>query len=534
MVSVPAIGVNLNFAALNSKHVRRLGEVIGELSRILHIPAGDLYKKAPATGDWAYAAHGLDLNVGEEIAKSPVLKPFIANQWVALAQESRRDYQQGAVGAQVVGFVNADGDRSGLEASHNRALESRDGTVHYLVGERAGVSVQAKQLTETPALRGKDIQLCINFDAQKALDARAAETLAQTHASSVSIVVEDPSSGCLFAIGSAPNVPSAGFAHGTKEQWALRPVQDIYEPGSAFKAVVFAEAIERGVISPEDTFDVPQSASIPDAVTGRPFTIRDSESHGVEHWTVRDILTHSSNVGTFRIAQKLTERMGLGDLQSAIRRFGFGRKTGIDFPAEQSGYVLPDKQWFGFGLYAVPIGLSVSATPLQMAQFYAAIANGGVLVQPHLVQSIGGRPVEDVKRRRIMSTRTAAVMRNLLRGPVDNGTAQLAQIPEYHVAGKTGTTPKWMDDKNAFCDESKATTEAPCPYEASFVGMVPAERPRFVTVVMVDDPKVEGTWDWRKIQGGQVAAPVFAKLGADLVKILGIQPTLVKSTSIAA
>jgi cell division protein FtsI/penicillin-binding protein 2 len=274
-------------------------------------------------------------------------------------------------------------------------------------------------------------------------------------------------------------------------------VTDTYEPGSTFKVVTIGGVLESGIVSPSTKFRLPYKLQVADRV------IHDAEPRGTQTMTVSQILSQSSNVGVVTLAFQLQQER----LSEWIRRFGFGRKTGIDFPGETRGIVLPPDKWSGSTIGNVPIGQGIAVTPIQMAAAYGAIANDGVWVQPHLVDRIEGqRPVAPEKRR-VLSPRTSTELTKMLRGVVQEGSGTTAQIPGYKVAGKTGTAAK-PEPTGGYSDTR---------YVASFVGFVPASRPRLVVLVTVDEPK-------GAIWGGVVAAPVFAEIAQFALQYLDIPP----------
>jgi cell division protein FtsI (penicillin-binding protein 3)/stage V sporulation protein D (sporulation-specific penicillin-binding protein) len=277
-----------------------------------------------------------------------------------------------------------------------------------------------------------------------------------------------------------------------------RAITDTYEPGSTFKLVTIAGALSTGIVSPETPFTLPYSIKVADR------TIHDAERRGTETLTVAKILSRSSNVGAITIAQKL----GSSSLMDWIAKFGFGAQTGIDFPGESQGQVLPLDKWSGSTIGNVPIGQGIAVTPVQMAAAYGAIANGGIWVQPHLVNKIGRRAVHDFKRRRIVSPAVDAVLKQMLSNVVDEhgATGNAAQIPGYTVAGKTGTAAKPVPG-------GYSTSR----YVASFVGVVPAKDPRLVVLVQIDEPR-------GAIWGGVVAAPAFAEIAKFDLQYLGVPP----------
>jgi cell division protein FtsI/penicillin-binding protein 2 len=243
---------------------------------------------------------------------------------------------------------------------------------------------------------------------------------------------------------------------------------------------------------------VPGSLQVADRV------IHDAESHGTEMLKVKQILQRSSNIGTDEIAERYLREPGLNRW---MRRFGFGRRTGIDLPGESKG-ILPS-YWSGSTIGTVPIGQGVSVTAIQLASVYAAIANGGQWIQPHLVKHIVGVATPKPKRRRILEPGVDAQLRTMLRGVVsDQGTAELAAIPGYAVAGKTGTAQK--PGPHGYI---------PGAYVATFVGMVPASRPRLLVLVTIDEPRGQ-------IYGGLVAAPAFEQIASFDLQYLEVPPDL--------
>jgi cell division protein FtsI (penicillin-binding protein 3) len=274
-------------------------------------------------------------------------------------------------------------------------------------------------------------------------------------------------------------------------------VGDSYEPGSTFKAVTVAGALQDGVVTPTTEIDIPPVLQVADR------QIHDAEAHGYETLNVAQVLKVSSNIG----ADEIGMRLGAARFDDWVHRFGFGAKTGIDLPGEQDGIVLHSWQYSGSSMGNLPMGQGESVTPIQMATAYSAIANGGILRPPHIVQAIGGKSQPVPAGHRIISSQTAAEVRDMLRGVLaDGGTASGAAIPGYDLAGKTGTA-------NVVVNGKYSSTE----YIASFIGMVPASAPKLVVAVMVDEPQ-------GSIYGGSVAAPAFQKIVGWAVPHLGISP----------
>jgi cell division protein FtsI (penicillin-binding protein 3) len=276
-----------------------------------------------------------------------------------------------------------------------------------------------------------------------------------------------------------------------------RAVTDTYEPGSTFKVVTYAAALADRVVTPNSTLTLPPTIKVADRV------ITEAEPRPTETMTVAEMLARSSNIGTVMVAQLLgRERLG-----HWISRFGFGRPTGIDFPGESPGIVLPVDHWSGSTIGNVPIGQGIAVTPIQTAAAYGALANRGVRVQPHLVDHVRGKKPQKLERRRVVSVSVARELLGMLQGVVSGGTGEEAAVPGYLVAGKTGTAAK-PDPSGGYSDTK---------YVASFVGIVPASAPRLVILVSIDEPQGQ-------IFGGLVAAPAFRDIARFALQYLDVPP----------
>jgi cell division protein FtsI/penicillin-binding protein 2 len=272
-----------------------------------------------------------------------------------------------------------------------------------------------------------------------------------------------------------------------------------YEPGSTFKSVTVAGALQDGTVTPDTPFDLPPQIQVADR------TIGEAETRGPETLTTSQILAQSSNVGAIKIGLQ----MGKQRFDYWVRKFGFGKPTGIDLPGEERGLVLPVEKYSGSSMGNLPIGQGLAVTPIQMARAYAAIANGGILRSPRVVRRIDGKLVSQPKGTRIISQRTAAQLRHMLEGAfAPGGTASEVSIPGYKLAGKTGTANK-IDP---------ATGEySKFHYIASFMGFAPALHPKLLIGVMVDEPQ-------GAIYGGVVAAPAFGKIASFALPYMRIPP----------
>jgi cell division protein FtsI/penicillin-binding protein 2 len=410
--------------------------------------------------------------------------------------EEKRAYPQRSVASQVIGFAGTDNKGlGGLEVQYDRNLTGKTGK-QTIVRDPFGRAINV--LSMTPEQQGHDLFTTIDHTIQANAEAVLRQTIARWHAHSATAVVLDPRTGAVLAMAQAPGYDANNASKVSFAMQRNRAVTDTYEPGSTFKLVTVAGALSAGIVNPETKFVLPYSIPVADRV------IHDAEPRGTETLSVAQILSRSSNVGAITIAEKL----GSTALMDWITKFGFGAQTGIDFPGESPGQVLPLDKWSGSTIGNVPIGQGIAVTPVQMAAAYSAIANGGIWVQPHLVDKVGGRTVRDFKRRRIVSPAVDLVLKQMLTNVVDEhgATGNEAQIPGYTVGGKTGTAQK--PGPNGY------TTGQ---YVASFVGFVPVAKPRLVVLVTVDNPR-------GSIFGGVVAAPAFAEIAKFDLQYFNIPP----------
>jgi cell division protein FtsI (penicillin-binding protein 3) len=407
--------------------------------------------------------------------------------------EERRSYPQGRVASHVLGFAGTDNrGLDGLERSLDKTLAGRSG-YEIVVRDPTGRAIDV--VTSRRERAGRNVVLTLDHQLQASAEQILSSAVARWGARGATAIVMDPRTGAILAMANAPTFDANDFSTAPAEARRNRAVTDLYEPGSTFKIVTIAAALEDNVVSPETTFRLAPTIHVADRV------IREAHTRGMETLTVRQILSESSNVGTITIAEKL----GGPQLASWIDRFGFGKRTGVDFPGESPGMVLPYADWSGSTIGTVPIGQGIAVTPLQMVSAYAAIGNGGVVPPAHLIAKIGGKKVRHGKGRRIVSRHTADRMTAMFRDVVVEGTGTEAAIPGYTVAGKTGTANKAENGRYV----SK--------YVASFVGLVPARKPRLAILVMVDEPRGQ-------IFGGVVAAPVFRDIARFALQYLEVPP----------
>nr|MBA2461136.1 penicillin-binding protein 2 [Actinomycetota bacterium] len=412
--------------------------------------------------------------------------------------EERRTYPQRSVAAHVLGFAGVDNDGlDGLEKGLDPELKGKPGS-QTIVRDPVGTTIDV--VAVKPERQGDDVFLTIDRRMQAKAEEVLRETVNRWGAKSAHAIVLEPQTGRVLAMAVAPSFDANNFGNIPAERRKNRAVTDVYEPGSTFKVVTVAGALSEKIVTPTTKFTLPSSIRVSDRI------INEHEPRPTRRMSVAQILSQSSNVGTITLAQKLAKtQVGVSGW---IERFGLGKPTGVDFPGESSGIVVPPERWSGSTIGNVPIGQGIGVTGLQMAAAYGAIANRGVLRRPHLVERVGGKRRAHGAGRRIVSKTVAAQVMTMLRDVVsaEGGTGALAAIPGYTVAGKTGTAAK--PERGGYSTSR---------YVASFVGVVPAKKPRLVVLVSVDEPK-------GVIWGGVVAAPAFAEIASFGLQYLEIAP----------
>jgi cell division protein FtsI/penicillin-binding protein 2 len=409
--------------------------------------------------------------------------------------EERRTYPQKDVAAEVLGYAGLDNrGLDGLELQFDKALAGRPGS-KTVVRDPSGRTLQV--VRSEPVREGRDVHLTIDHVIQGQLERILRQTRSRWGARSATGIVLDPKTGAVLGMAVDPGFDANDYPRVPEELQRNRAVTDTYEPGSTFTLVTISAELARGDVKPWSRFRLAPSIQVADRV------IHEHDPRGTETLSVSQILAYSSNVGTITLA----ERLGRKRLSAWISRFGFGSRTGIDFPGESSGIVPRLPAWSGSTIGTLPIGHGIAVTPIQMAAAYAAVANKGVWTQPHLVDRIEGKGRIRPERRRILSRKTAVAVRKMLSLVVREGTGTEAQVPGYTIAGKTGTAAK-PDPQGGY-----STTN----YVASFVGIVPAKHPRLVILVAIDEPR--GT-----IWGGTAAAPAFAEIASFCLQYLEVAP----------
>ena len=416
--------------------------------------------------------------------------------------DQKRSYPYETLAAHLIGFTNAEGDgQAGIEQSQNDELFGA-GVKRLQERDRLG-RVYDETITEKEP--PKDIALTISIPIQFAADQAIEKRVKESGSRSGTAIVIDNKTGDVLALSNYPTYNPNNLKEITAANLPNAAIQSIYSPGSVFKLVTYGSALDKGLITPDGMID---SGNGTIEIAKHKFT----DSHAIGRVTYTKALAHSSNV----CAIKTSMRVGKEGFHSYIQKFGFGKPTGIELPAETGGIVRAPERWNGDSLASMSIGYEIGVSALQIATAFATIANDGVRIQPHIIKEIRQSdektlPLPVPERTRVVSTETARSLRAMLREVVLAGTGKRAQLGRYSSAGKTGTAWK-------FDPAIKAINRA--KYVSSFVGFAPADDPAVTIAIVMDEPKIGGR------DGGGAAAPAFREIAESVLPELNIAPDL--------
>jgi cell division protein FtsI (penicillin-binding protein 3) len=465
-------------------------DAVDRLSAVLKFDCDSLRAKFSRHKPFVWIARKISQEQTDELKKSSL-------KGVGFVKESKRSYPNSYLASQIIGFAGLDNTGlEGLELYYDKYLKGKPGEAIVLRDARSTkLDIYGKM--EMPE-DGADVILTLDEMIQYIAERELDRAFRASHAKGGTIVVMEPKTGQILAMASRPTFDSNDYRGVNKEQLRNRAVTDMFEPGSVFKIVTASALLEEGKVTEQDRFFCENGEYHYGS-----HTLHDHTSHG---WlNFQEVIENSSNIGTCKAAQRLGPEL----LYKYIKLFGFGQKTGIEFPGEVVGIVKDLRLWSGTSMYAVPMGQEIGVTALQLACAMSAIANGGLLMKPYVTMEIrdrnGAMNRSSVPRvvRKVISPETAARVRKILVGVVENGTGKLAKSKEFTAGGKTGTAQKI--EPNGTYSHSKFT--------ASFVGFVPAEEPQLVIAVILDEP--HGFY-----YGGVISAPVFKNVAADALKYL--------------
>jgi cell division protein FtsI/penicillin-binding protein 2 len=478
-----AVNVELFNVSANPSQVSDKPGTATALSRALGVPYAEVLRKLHSSEHFVWIARGVPFERSDAVDR-------LRLSGVGAYREQRRFYPDHEMAAHVLGFTGRDNQGlEGIEARYEHTLAGHGG---YSVIERDahGRSVLARLGSSKAAHDGMNVVTTIDKTVQHITQVELEKAFVKYHCKEATAAVMDPTTGEILALANYPSCDPNHYQSYPVTQWLDRAVNSAFEPGSTFKLVTAVGALEEGVQSEDDRIFCENGKAQFDY--GR--VVTDHEKYG---WlTFREVFGYSSNIGMVKVGQKL----GKEALYKWIRRFGFGQTTGIELPGEAAGNVAPPEKWSGFSMTSIPYGYEVTTSPLQMMCAYAAIANGGVMMRPMLVKRTenpdGG--VDELfhprVQRKVCSTRTARRMTAMLRWVVEKGTGTAVDLPNFAIAGKTGTAHKVIKGRYS-----------PYNYVSSFVGFVPMESPKYVIYVSLDDPR--GLY-W----GAYTSGPVFKEM----------------------
>jgi len=467
-------------------------EDIRKLASLVNKEPRRILAKIPDEGRFVWIKRKLAPEIADKVRDLDI-------EGLGFVTEAKRVYPKGELASHIIGFVGIDNQAlEGVELKFDKYLTAKGGKV-LLERDASGKTLSSGVNMEA---KGNNIVLTIDEVLQRLVEKELDKAMEQWRAAAASAIMMDPYTGEILALANRPayDLNRSGNVPGFEKR--NRAITDCYEPGSIFKIVIGAGSLEEKLVTPNSLFDVSKGGI---AVGGK--TIRDVHKYGV--LTFKEVIQKSSNVGSIMAGIKL----GKGNIYRYSKLFGVGDKTGIDLPGEVSGWIHKPERWSGTSLGAISIGQEVAVTPVQMLRAYSAIANGGFLVRPHVVSEIispDNRIIasfRDNDVQRIISAKTAETFKNILKSVTEEGgTAKSASVDGNLVAGKTGTA-QMIDPATKRYSRDK--------YVSSFVGFVPADKPRLAMIVIVYEPKGQ-------IYGGVVAAPVFREITRQALSYLNV------------
>jgi cell division protein FtsI (penicillin-binding protein 3) len=501
-----AMSINVKTLYADPTEIEDVERAAKDLSRSLKLDQGQVarqLKAGKAAGKrFLPLAKKLEESSVQKVNKDlrdPNLKKADLPNYAGLhwKDDQKRSYPYGTLGAHILGFSNSeDVGQAGIEQSQDEILH---GAVIKKLQERDRLG---RIYDETVFEREppKDVVLTISNSIQYKVEQALEEGVRAANARSGTAIVIDQKTGEILALANYPTFDPDRAGDSAAEVLTDRAIQTVYSPGSVFKLITYGSALEKHLITPEAQVDA-GNGSI--EVASHKFS-----DHHTGVMSYSEALAHSSNV----CAIKTGMRVGKADFYSMVQHMGFGRRTGIELPAETAGIVRPPEKWNGDSLASMSIGYEIGVTALQMATAFATIANDGIRVQPHLIKEIRQQDesvlsVVQPVRDQVVTAETARSLRTMLRQVVLTGTGRRAQLDGYTSAGKTGTAWKF-DPKTKRVEASK--------YVSSFIGFAPAENPAITIAVVMDEPQV-GARD-----GGAVSAPVFKAIAEQILPELNV------------
>ena len=489
---VLAVSVEVESAFAVPYEITDVAGTAASLANLLSLDATKLAERLSQDRDFVFVERKLDPPLAAAVAELDL-------DGIHFLKESKRYYPMGQLAAAVLGFVGTEHKGlAGLEAQYDDVVAGTPGS-RTVMRDAHRRTLLSPRLEVVEAEPGSDLHLTIDSTVQHVVERELAEAVGRYRAKRGAAAFLDPRTGEVVALAGFPTFDPNHFNRVGSDEWRNQPIQDAYEPGSTFKLVTASAVLSHRLLTPDDILYCEMGG-----ITLAGQRIRDHHPFG--ELSIREVMAKSSNVGIIKLGLLLGEER----LFAAIRSFGFGEKTGIDLPGESAGIVRPLERWAALSKAYIAFGQEVSVTPLQMARSLAMVANGGYKVSPHVVRSISGPSGETSSPRglgeRVIEPVVVAQLKDMLSAVVEQGTAKLARIDGYPIAGKTGTAQKVVDRKYSQTQ-----------FVASFMGFTPVENPRLVGIIVLDEPQP-------LYHGGQVAAPTFAAIAREVLPYWGVPP----------
>ena len=493
-----AVSIEMDSCFAEPDRIQNVGYAASKLSPFLLIAKEQLAKKLNSNKHFVWLQRHMTPDLVRKIRDLDI-------DGIGFVKETKRFYPNSEVAAHVIGFTGRDPEGlEGVELKFNSLIL---GSTGYLVTERdaLGRDIGVNRQIVTKSSKGANVVLTLDKNIQYIAEKELAKAVTDSRASTGMALVMEPQTGKILAMANYPNFNPNSFRQYPIQSLRNRVVADSFEPGSTLKVFLMAAALEEKIVSPNDSFNCENGSY---AIGGR--TIHDTHKYGT--LKVSEILKYSSNIGSAKIGS----RLGQQRLYSYLKNFGFGTRSGIELPGEAPGLLRERSQWYGIDLATISFGQGISISALQLATAISAVANGGSLMKPYIIDRVtddNGNVLQQFSpqsRRRVVSAQTAHALTRMMEGVTDEGgTGMKGSVEGYGVAGKTGTAQK-VDPLTKAYSASKRT--------ASFVGFVPAEHPRLTIVVVVDEPRTNS-------YGGIVAAPAFSEIALQSLCYLRVLPT---------
>ena len=481
---------------------RKLAEVAAPF---LEMDVAELTEKLSTERKYLVIRHGLPAGRAIELQKTLQAQRL---RGLYYEHDFRRVHPNGSMLAHVLGFLDHTREGiQGIELSMEEFLKGEDGFRH-IERDRTGRELVVYRGQERAPRDGMNVHLTIDMNLQAIVEEELDAAVAEIKPKTAIAILMDPKTGDILAMANRPTFHPDAIAEADSEQMKNRAIIDMVEPGSIFKIVPIGGALNEGIVTTETRIHCEGGQF---AYGGK--ILRDHHGYGL--MTPHEIMVKSSNIGCAKLALK----MGDNVFYEYVKRFGFGERTGVELPGEIAGMVNPPARWDKLTITRMPMGHAVAVTPIQMVMAMGAVANGGKLMAPHIVKAVSDSDENIIREfpptvvREVVNPETAAILNEALAEVVTpRGTAILAKVDGFRVAGKTGTAQK-VDPNGGY---------TPGKYVVSFVGYMPVEDPAFVAIVMIDDASVPSNLNY----GGLVAAPIFSRIADRAARYLDLQPVL--------